>query len=160
MIEISEYTPDDRRAVIDLILDIQNNEFGIAITEEQQPDLQDIPSFYQHGNGNFWVAMHQGIVVGSISLLDIGNGESALRKMFVRSKFRGKRYGVSSSLLRHALDSARSNDVQRIYLGTTSQFLAAHRFYERNGFVEISRSRLPQTFPIMTVDSKFYLYAF
>ena len=79
MIEISEYTPDDRRAVIDLILDIQNNEFGIAITEEQQPDLQDIPSFYQHGNGNFWVAMHQGIVVGSISLLDIGNGESALR---------------------------------------------------------------------------------
>ena len=49
MIEISEYTPDDRRAVIDLILDIQNNEFGIAITEEQQPDLQDIPSFYQHG---------------------------------------------------------------------------------------------------------------
>ncbi|KGK43314.1 GNAT family acetyltransferase [Nitrincola sp. A-D6] len=160
MIHISEYKPENRRAVIDLILHIQNNEFGIPITEDQQPDLQDIQRFYQHGDGNFWISLHQDTIVGTISLLDIGNGESALRKMFVRSEFRGQEYGVSSSLLHHALSFARSNGVERIYLGTTAQFLAAHRFYEKNGFVEIAQSRLPVSFPIMAVDSRFYMYAF
>lgn len=160
MIHISEYKPENRGAVIDLILHIQNSEFGIPITEDQQPDLQDIPQFYQHGIGNFWVSLHQDTVVGTISLLDIGNGESALRKMFVRSEFRGKEHGVSSSLLHRVLSCARSNEVKSIYLGTTARFLAAHKFYEKNGFVEIPRSRLPSSFPIMAVDSKFYMYAF
>ncbi|WP_409526027.1 GNAT family N-acetyltransferase [Nitrincola sp. MINF-07-Sa-05] len=101
-----------------------------------------------------------GYVVGTISLLDIGNGEAALRKMFVHPEFRGREYGVSSSLLHHALNFARSNEVENIYLGTTAQFIAAHRFYEKNGFIEIPRSRLPQAFPIMAVDSKFYMYSF
>jgi hypothetical protein len=43
-----------------------------------------------------------------------------------------------------------------ITLGGTSRRLAAHRFCERNGFVEIDRKRLRPAFPIMAVDTKFY----
>jgi hypothetical protein len=43
-----------------------------------------------------------------------------------------------------------------IFLGTTAKFLAAHRFYEKNGFHEIGRDELPAAFPVMTVDTKFY----
>ncbi len=64
MMNILEYKPENKRSVIDLILNIQNNEFDIPITEEQQTDLQDIPSYYQHGSGNFWVSLHQNTVVG------------------------------------------------------------------------------------------------
>jgi RimJ/RimL family protein N-acetyltransferase len=46
--------------------------------------------------------------------------------------------------------------VTEIYLGTTAEFLAAHRFYEKNGFKEIAKSQLPPAFPIMAVDTKFY----
>jgi len=158
--EISEYLPENEREVIDLILNIQTNEFEISITEAQQPDLQDIPNFYQHGKGNFWVCKNENSVVGTISLLDIGNGIAALRKMFVHQKFRGKEYGVSASLLRHALNRAESNCVESVYLGTTAQFLAAHRFYEKNGFTEVSVTELPITFPVMAVDTKFYIYTF
>jgi len=158
--EISEYQPENKREVVDLILDIQTNEFGISISEDQQPDLQDIPRFYQHGKGNFWVSQHKNNIVGTISLLDIGGGMTALRKMFVHPKFRGQEHGVSTALLSQVLNWANTNEVECIYLGTTAKFLAAHRFYEKNGFIEVPRARLPNTFPIMAVDSKFYRYAF
>jgi N-acetylglutamate synthase-like GNAT family acetyltransferase len=47
--------------------------------------------------------------------------------------------------------------VREIFLGTTSAFLAAHRFYEKNGFGEIAKTELPAAFPVMAIDSKFYL---
>lgn len=45
----------------------------------------------------------------------------------------------------------------QVNLGTTTKFLAAHRFYEKKGFVEIPRETLPHAFPLMAVDIKFYL---
>ena len=47
--------------------------------------------------------------------------------------------------------------IREIYLGTTPKFLAAHRFYEKNGFAEIGKESLPEAFPIMSVDTKFYM---
>jgi hypothetical protein len=46
--------------------------------------------------------------------------------------------------------------VKEIYLGTTEKFLAAHRFYERNGFQQIAPSELPLKFPKMALDTRFY----
>ena len=46
--------------------------------------------------------------------------------------------------------------MNEVYLGTTASFLAAHRFYAKNGFREISSSALPPGFPVMLVDTKFY----
>ncbi|MDA2424244.1 GNAT family N-acetyltransferase, partial [Bacillus cereus] len=45
-----------------------------------------------------------------------------------------------------------------IYLGTTVKFLAAHRFYEKNGFESVSIDELPKNFPVLQVDKKFYRY--
>jgi hypothetical protein len=39
--------------VIDLILHIQRQEFGLPIALEDQPDLLEIPTIYQRDNGNF-----------------------------------------------------------------------------------------------------------
>ena len=139
-----------------LIVGIQRDEFAIDITAEQQPDLHDIPGFYQAGRGNFWVAVADGRVVGTISLLDIGNHQGALRKMFVHRDFRGPQAGTAKYLLDTLLDWARTRGVWEIFLGTTSKFLAAHRFYQKNGFSEIAQSALPPAFPIMAVDTKFF----
>jgi N-acetylglutamate synthase-like GNAT family acetyltransferase len=145
--------------VISLISGIQRGEFDIPITPEQQPDLQDIPHFYQTGNGNFWVALDKAKVVGTIALKDIGNNEAALRKMFVAKEYRGKEKGVSKALLGALLEHAKTEGITSIYLGTTAKFLAAHRFYEQNGFVEISPEALPKSFPRMVVDTKFYKFS-
>jgi N-acetylglutamate synthase-like GNAT family acetyltransferase len=153
---IAPYGNEDSESVITLILSIQQKEFGVAITADDQPDLKDIPNFYQRGTGNFWVAKDNGKVVGTISLLDIGAHQVALRKMFVHPDYRGAAKGVAQMLLQEAITWARAKKVKTIFLGTTDKFLAAHRFYEKNGFSVLPKEQLPAAFPVMKVDSRFY----
>lgn len=148
------FSPRYTEQVFDLILSIQAREFGIAITREDQPDLARIAEYYQKGTGNFWIARAGDALAGTIALLDIGNQQVALRKMFVRAEYRGR--DVARALLSQALQWAKAHHVSDVYLGTTAKFLAAQRFYEKNGFTEIAKSDLPQSFPIMAVDTKFY----
>jgi hypothetical protein len=100
MIEILPFSSEHQAGVIDVILPIQQSEFGISITLKDQPDLQDIPGFYQRGSGNFWVALSGARVVGTISLLDIGGAQGALRKMFVRSLGHDREVRRGPSVLR------------------------------------------------------------
>jgi GNAT superfamily N-acetyltransferase len=156
MIQIEPFASRHADGVGALIIGIQRDEFQIPITLEDQPDLQDIPAFYQQGAGNFWVAVLDSEVVGTVALLDLGNYQAALRKMFVHAAYRGLGHGISARLLETLFEWARSRGVKEIYLGTTEKFLAAHRFYERNGFQQIADAELPPTFPKMAVDTRFY----
>lgn len=158
-LQVRSFSLDDTRSVIGLILPIQREEFGVAITENDQPDLRDIPAFYQVGHGDFLVAEIDGRLVGTVGLKDIGARQAALRKMFVASEFRGREYGVAQALLRHLLDGARVRGLREIFLGTTDLFLAAHRFYEKNGFHRLPAEDLPPAFPRMAVDTRFYRLA-
>jgi len=150
------YQAGDEQAIAALIVPIQREEFDIPITLEEQVDLADIDGFYTQGCGGFWVAVDDDKIVGTIGLLDITNNQAALRKMFVAKNHRGSDKGVAISLLNHLVEQANSRGVREIYLGTTSDFIAAHRFYEKNGFNQYSKTDLPARFPIMAVDSRFY----
>ena len=156
MITVSPFASQHQQGVLEVILPIQQLEFRIPITVEGQPDLLDIPGFYRRGDGNFWVALASSEVVGTIALIDIGGGQGALRKMFVKKSHRGPEAGVAAKLLDTLLGWARSRQMREIYLGTTAKFLAAHRFYEKNGFAELAPAELPAAFPRMAVDTKFY----
>ena len=158
-VNIQTYTDIHKKDVADLILHIQNDEFGIPITLELQPDLNEIPGFYQANNGNFWIAKIDDRIIGTIALLDIRNRKGALRKMFVDKNYRGKEFGVGQNLLNTLVGWAKHKGFTDIFLGTTEKFIAAQRFYEKNGFKEIEKQQLPATFPIMEVDIKFYGYS-
>lgn len=155
-LEIVQFLTSYHAGVTSVIIPIQQQEFGLPITLKDQPDLLDIPAFYQRDIGNFWLALIDGKVVGTIALLDIGNAQGALRKMFVSDAYRGSSYGVANQLLTVLFDWCAENNVQEIFLGTTAKFLAAHRFYEKNGFQEIGQSCLPLNFPVMAVDTRFF----
>jgi GNAT superfamily N-acetyltransferase len=157
LIELCPFKPQYAESAVAVILSIQQTEFNIPISLEAQPDLLNIPGFYQRGVGNFWVALFGDEVVGTVGLLDIGNSQAALRKMFVKSSFRGIEYRVGKRLLDTLFQWCRSHGVREIYLGTTEKLIVAHRFYERNGFREIIPPQLPTSFPVMSVDTKFYL---
>src|SRR5215211_5227533 len=96
---IKPYSDNYQFRVIDLILSIQKDEFLIPIDLEKQPDLKTIGGFYQTNNGNFWIALAEENVIGTIALLDIGNGQGALRKMFVNKNYRGKEFRIGQKLL-------------------------------------------------------------
>jgi N-acetylglutamate synthase-like GNAT family acetyltransferase len=156
MIKIIPFATEHAAGVVGLILPIQQTEFDIPITLDAQPDLQDIRGFYQRDNGNFWVALHDQKVVGTVALLDIGNNQAALRKMFVSAEYRGPAYGIAKRLLETLIAWSQVRGLREIYLGTTAKFLAAHRFYEKNAFREVNLRELPKGFPVMAVDTKFY----
>lgn len=153
---IKPFTEEHHSAVEELVLPIQQKEFGYAVTREDQPDLMDIAGTFQTGAGNFWVAVDGSATVGSIGVVDISNHQVALKKMFVARDYRGKDKAVGQKLMDTAIEWCKINGIKQIYLGTTARMHAAHRFYEKNNFVEIDKSQLPPLFPIVSVDSKFY----
>lgn len=157
-LQIEPFSNPYKEEVKELISAIQQQEFQVAIHINDQPDLENIPRFYQKNKGNFWIAKMNGSLAGTIALLDIGKDMAALRKMFVKKEYRGRETGVGQALLNTAISWAYEKKMKRILLGTTEKFLAAQRFYEKNNFVEIEKSSLPKEFPIMKVDVKFYEY--
>jgi putative acetyltransferase len=155
-IVITPFTGQHTAAIIQLITHIQQQEFHIAVTAADQPDLTTIPSFYQSNNGNFWLALQNEEVVGTIGLVDAGDGIGALRKMFVKKAFRGKELGLGKKLLDTLLEWARDKGFTDIYLGTVEVLEAAQRFYEKNDFTRVAKVDLPANFPVMQVDTIFY----
>jgi N-acetylglutamate synthase-like GNAT family acetyltransferase len=156
LITLEQYNKQDQQQVISLILQIQRNEFGVDITEADQPDLMTVDTYYQQGNGQFWVAKVNSVVVGTIALLDIGQQQCAIRKMFVKSEYRGASYKIAQKLLEVLLEWCQQKQVTAIFLGTIDKYKAAHRFYEKNGFDTCLKSELPDSFPLISVDNVFY----
>jgi putative acetyltransferase len=148
--------PSHHAQIPKLVLDIQQGEFGVPITLADQPDLLDIPNFYQKNKGQFWVAENElGEVVGTIALIDSGKKFGTIRKMFVRADYRGKAHGTGQKLFETLENWAILNDFDQLLLGTRDQLEAAIRFYERNGSSIISKENLPHGFPLMSVDNIF-----
>lgn len=155
---IARFHPGLEDQILALILPIQQQEFGVRITAEDQPDLRAIPEVYQGSGGDFWVGLSGGEVVATLGLIGFANaagGGGALRKMFVRADQRGS--GVAQALLDALLAHAAKARLPALALGTLAQMRAAHRFYERNGFSAIAPEALPEGFPRMPVDDRFYL---
>ncbi len=156
-ITIKKFEQEYTQQVIELIVGIQTGEFGVNITANEQPDLNEIPKYYQESKGNFWVALLDDVVVvGTIALADIHNGQLALRKMFVKKQYRGKPLNIAQNLIETAKLWSNKHSINQIYLGTVPDYKAAHRFYEKHGFYRIDPSKLPKNFNIMEVDKYFY----
>lgn len=141
----------------ELVLQIQQIEFQVPITLAEQPDLQHVAQFFQKGKGNFWVAVApDDQVVGTVGMIDCGGDLACLRKMFVRSDFRGREFGVAQKLLESFEQWAAENGFEKIQLGTIERLAAAIKFYRRNGFERILPDDLPPNFPRMAVDTHFF----
>lgn len=142
--------------VIEMIERIQVGEFSIPIEDGQRKELQSISQSFQKNKGNYWVALLNGKVIGTIAVIDIGHHAFELRDVFLDKEYRGQKTGFAKKLLDTVLAWAKEHDVKTIYLGTTLAFRAAHRFYEKNGFHEIERKEMPPYCQPMDCDEKFY----
>lgn len=156
MLNIIPFQNQFTQQVFDLILPIQQIEFKVPITIQDQPDLLTIDSFYQKDKGQFWVALIDEKVVGTIALIDCGEGIGCIRKMFVMAQYRGKEMGIAQQLFDTLLVHAKQKGFKALYLGTIERLKAAIGFYERNGFQLIEKNNLPISFPIMAVDTHFF----
>jgi len=157
MIRIATLEPSLQQAVVALILEIENSEFGFGLSIDDQPDLIDIQRSYVTSGGQFWVALHESKVVGTAAVFNLGNGDLDLRKMFVIREYRGGRPSLAQRFLDEAFSWACSRGYKRVFLETSSKFAAAIRLYERNGFTAILPTQLPVGFPIIRVAEHFFM---
>lgn len=141
--------------IIDLILNIQQKEFNVPITIEDQPDLLNITNFYYASGGGFWGAFINDELVGTIALVKFADNAAAIRKMFVKKEYRGKEFSIAQQLLETLIDYCKENQIDDLYLGTVSILEAALRFYEKNDFIRIQKEELPEAFPLMAPDNVF-----
>lgn len=152
---IRPFADGDRDGLVGLVLPIQQEEFGLAVSVADQPDLADPAAAFRAGGGEVWVAVHGGAVVGSVGMLRAGADDVVLRKMFVRSDQRGS--GLAAALLETAVRWATEWGHRRVLLGTTAVMLGAQRFYAAHGFQRIDEADLPGHIPRMAVDSVFFV---
>lgn len=141
-ISIVQYTDAFKNDIGPFVISIQH-EHGVPITLEQQPDLYKINEVYMQTGGNFWVATDNGNVVGTIALINMGDGIACLRKMFAAPAYRGAPHRLGQKLLDILLPWAKANGFKQIYLGTVDILKAAQRFYEKNGFSKFPEEQLP-----------------
>jgi N-acetylglutamate synthase-like GNAT family acetyltransferase len=145
----------DNLAIRSLILRILNEEYAMALTLDELPDLVNVYETYcVNGGGQFWVAEVDDRVVGCIGLMRLGRRDYELRRMYVEAAARGQ--GLAQRLLDRTHDWARRHDVRALYLETNEQWQAAQHLYAKNGYVPIAQSELPPEFPVVRVATGFY----
>lgn len=155
--KVIPYIATYKESIAKLIHHIVAEEFEL-VTSLSPSNMEAIDSVYQNGTGNFWIALDEDKVIGTVGLYDIGNNQAVLRRFFVDKAYRGNKYGISKMLLDTLLTWSKHHNIVQIYLGTRPEFLAAQRFYEKHGFKEIQPYALPKSVPIAPTDKKFYLY--
>lgn len=142
--------------VVALIEQIQIGEFNIPIEVDQRQELQFISKSFQKNKGNYWVALYDEKVIGTIAVIDIEHKAFELRDFFLHQDYRGGNRGFAKKLLEVIIEWSKECDVKTIYLGTTLAFRAAHRFYEKQGFIELAKKEMPPYCQPMDCDEKFY----
>jgi amino-acid N-acetyltransferase len=87
--------------------------------------------------GQFWVAEHQGRVVGVAGMERYGDS-GLLRSVAVTQEWRGT--GVGRTLVDRVLDEGQAAGVRDVYLLTTT----AEHYFPRLGFTCIGRDQVPE----------------
>ncbi len=148
MISIKPFKSEYQKE-IDHMLEHISGEFETSIFNNEKPSKA--LSYNQ-----YWVAFHKEELIGTIAILNIEKGCSVLKNMFVKKEFRGKAFNVGGKLLQNVFTWCSNENIHSVYLGTMKQFIAAQKFYEKNGFQKIGKSELPESFIQNPIDSIFY----
>jgi N-acetylglutamate synthase-like GNAT family acetyltransferase len=151
-VEIVEYEERFQPAIDRMMEEIQS-EYSEKITTSRSTKINEA---YKLPNQKYWVALEGETVAGTIGLVLISNHNAVVKRMMVHPAYRGEK-GVSKALLLKSFEWGRSYAMKKVYLGTMAQFVAAQKFYTKNGFKEIALDDLPVDMPVNTMDSIHYV---
>lgn len=151
---IRQFKPNQQIELTDFVLSIQNGEFGLGFKSDEQKDLINTANFYE--SGGFWIAELENKIVGCIGLQKLNSKIGVLRKMFVQKEFRGKELNIAQKLFEKLRKEAINLEFEKILLDTPSVAEASHRFYQRNGFVEIGKDEIPKEYSFPDRNSKIF----
>jgi len=150
MITIRELTTKDIPALRALAIRIYRDTFSISNTPENMEAFvnkdyseQSFQNEFKEEGSRYFFAEENGIPVGYLRLRKNNEAESYLGKntielhrIYIDQNYQGKKVGAL--LMQHALDIAKKQDVEWIWLGVWEHNPKAQQFYERWGFERFS----------------------
>ena len=113
MYKIKKFEDRYNEEVNKFIISVFVDEYGF---EEYRNELnkQNNEEYIENG-GNFWVAFDDDDnIIGTVALVKHSQSEAELKKLYVRSDYRGK--GLSKELYSKVMDVSKEKNVQRIFL--------------------------------------------
>lgn len=156
MIEIKKYEDKYQDEVINLVLSCQNDGSRPIVSIANQPELLNINKEYFSNGGYFWIAIESKKLVGTIGLINCGNGIGILKKFFVNEQYRGKPYNLGRKLFAELLNFAHEHKFKELVLDTPKNTERAHKFYDKAGFKKVSQKDLPIKYDPPYKDSDFF----
>ena len=134
---VRRVSPSEHAAVADLTAGVYRGE-GLS-SADYEPALRDVPS--RARSATVLVADVDGRLAGAVTVATRGGewaeqsvpGEAVIRMLVVDPEVRGA--GVGKALVRACLDAARADGCTVVRLSSQEEMAAAHRLYERLGFV-------------------------
>jgi GNAT superfamily N-acetyltransferase len=113
----------------------------ILDVDGEVPELRALATYFGKAGGALWVAEEEGRLVGMVATRPLGSDNAwEICKMYVEKSQRGT--GLAHTLLGGAEDHAIRAGAHRIVLWTDTRFDAAHKFYEKRGFVRSGSIRI------------------
>jgi GNAT superfamily N-acetyltransferase len=113
----------------------------ILDVDREAPELRALASYFDKAGGALWAAERDGVVVGMVGTRPLNNDQAyEICRMYVAAPERGT--GLAQALLETAEAHARAAGAQRLVLWTDTRFDAAHRFYEKRGYVRQGAIRI------------------
>lgn len=113
----------------------------ILDVDGENPELRHIATYFRRLGGQFWVAEHDAVIIGSAGCIPTGNMLIwEFRKLYVSRTVR--RQGLATKLIRLTEEHARSRGACYAEFWSDTRFLDAHRLYERLGYDRCSGTRL------------------
>jgi GNAT superfamily N-acetyltransferase len=105
------------------------------------PELRALATYFASAGGAFWTAERDGRIVGMVGTRPLGNDRAfEICKVYVDRAERGT--GLAHRLLDTAEAHALAHGADRLVLWTDTRFEAAHRFYEKRGYVRSGSIRI------------------
>lgn len=133
MTEIVNYTEDTKEYVKALNYEWLQKYFVVEPNDAVQ--LSDPQHEIIDKQGQIFYAKHDGVIVGTASLLKISDDVYELGKMAVSEKAQG--LGIGKLLIEHCIKIAQQMGLAKLVLYSNTQLKPAIHLYEKYGFIEV-----------------------
>ena len=110
--------------------------------DAEVPELRALATHFEKVGGALWAAEADGALVGMVATRPLRDDDEAweIGRMYVAKSARGT--GLAHALLNRAEAHAVAQGAKRMILWTDTRFEAAHRFYEKRGYVRAGSIRI------------------
>lgn len=144
---IREATTEDVPQILELHFNGLRESNSCSADTSLDTDLYNFTEYYPSCHARFLVAVTpQGVIMGMGAVVSQSTEACEIKRMRVSGKFR--RQGVAQGILNELLAfAARRYPGREIHLDSSQTQTAAHRLYEKNGFVRYAEKMIGGDIP-------------